>query len=281
MVQSSHSARLDRVIDYIHVHLDEDIDFESLAEIACLSPYHWHRIYVSMRGETITATIRRLRLLHAADRLANSDMPLASIAARARYGSTDAFAHAFKEAHGMAPGAYRADGSHAAFKAAHLALDATGFPIFVETLPSTRCAAISHQGPYLQINRAMDQLFSQLATQGLMPSEPRMLAVFFDDPDLVPQDRLRSVACIPVEGTPTLASPLLDTRLRGGRYARLRYKGPYADMKEAYRWLFGVWLPASGYEVDSEPTFEAYLNDPRTTAPKDLLTDIHVPLKAP
>ena len=73
--QASYQARLDRVVDHIYAHLDEDISPEGLAEVACLSSYHWHRIYVAMRGETIGATIRRLRLLRAADRLANSICP--------------------------------------------------------------------------------------------------------------------------------------------------------------------------------------------------------------
>ena len=46
---------------------------------------------------------------------------------------------------------------------------------------------------------------------------------------------------------------------------RLRYKGPYADIRDAYRWLFGVWLPGSGHEEDDAQTFEAYLNDRRDT----------------
>ena len=87
--QASYEARLDRVTDYIYEHLEEDIDPDRLAEVACLSPYHWHRIYAAMRGETISATVRRLRLLRAADRLANSDMPVRTIAERAGYSTAN------------------------------------------------------------------------------------------------------------------------------------------------------------------------------------------------
>jgi AraC family transcriptional regulator len=66
--QTSYAARLDRVAGYIYEHLDEDVRPEHLAEVACLSPYHWHRTYVGMRGETISATMRRLRLLRAGSR---------------------------------------------------------------------------------------------------------------------------------------------------------------------------------------------------------------------
>jgi AraC-like DNA-binding protein len=94
--QASYQARLDRVVDHIYARLDDDIRPEGFAEIACLSPYHWHRIYVAMRGETIGATIRHLRLLRAADRLANSGLDIGMIAAHAGYSGADAFARAFR-----------------------------------------------------------------------------------------------------------------------------------------------------------------------------------------
>jgi AraC family transcriptional regulator len=277
--QESYQARLDRVVDHIYAHLDEDIRQEGLAEIACLSPYHWHRIYVAMRGETIGATIRRLRLLRAADRLANSDLPVETIAERAGYRGADAFARAFRNAYGKTPTDYRATGSHAVFQAAAEAEDHAGFPVAIETLPATRCASVAHTGAYMQIDQAMGRLFTALATQKISAPNQAMRAVFFDDPDLAPVDSLRSAACSPIaEGVP-LTAPLGETVLRGGLYARLRYRGPYADMRGAYRWLLGVWLPQSGHEPDDEPIFEAYLNNPQHVATTDLLTDIHLPLK--
>jgi AraC family transcriptional regulator len=277
--QASYQARLDRVVDHIYTHLDEDIRPESLAEIACLSPYHWHRIYVAMRGETIGATLRRLRLLKAADRLANSDLDLNAIAERAGYSGADAFARAFREAYGKTPADYRATGSHAAFKAAAEAEDRAGFPVAIETLPASRCASVAHSGSYMLIDRAMGRLFTALATQKLIAPDQAMRAVFFDDPDLTPVNALRSRACSPVAEDTPLAAPLEEVVLRGGLYARLRYRGPYADMKGAYRWLLGAWLSHSGYEPDDEPIFEAYLNNPQHVAPTDLLTDIHLPLR--
>ena len=41
----SYNERIKRVQDYIYTHLDEDISIEKLADIACLSAYHWSRIY--------------------------------------------------------------------------------------------------------------------------------------------------------------------------------------------------------------------------------------------
>lgn len=276
---ASYKERLDRVVDFLHEHLEEEIGPEVLAEVANLSTYHWHRIYVAMRGESVSRTLRRLRLSRAADRLANSGMAVGEIAERAGYASADAFGRAFRDHYGRTPADYRASGSHAAFEAAVRREDARGFPVTVETLPARRCAGMRHMGSYLRIDSAMARLFSALDAQRLMGHGQAMLALFFDDPDLLPEEALRSMACSPVAEDAVIAPPLEEVVLRSGRYARLRYQGPYANMRGAYRWLLGTWLPSSGHEPDEAPVFEAYLNDPSQVAPTELLTDIHLPLR--
>lgn len=277
--QENYYDRLNRVLDYVYAHLEDDLSFDRLAEVACLSSYHWSRIYSAMRGETIVATIRRLRLQRAADRLANSDLDIGAVVARAGYSSTDTFGRAFRDAFGESPAAYREKGSHAAFKAANAASDASGFPVVVESLPERRCAGIDHTGSYMEIDHAMGKLFTELVARHALPAQPAMIGVFFDDPDLGPEEELRSRACLPVANSVTIDAPLVETVLRGGPYAKLSYTGPYADMRGAYRWFLGVWLPASGYEPDDAPIFEAYLNGPREVPQNELRTDIHLPLK--
>ncbi|KQW57765.1 MULTISPECIES: AraC family transcriptional regulator [Ensifer] len=280
LTQASYNARMNRVIDHVYAHLEEDISFDELADVACLSSYHWSRIYSAMRGETIASTIRRLRLQRAADRLANSDLEVRIVADRAGYASVDTFGRAFKDAFGMTPAAYRENGPHDAFRAANAAGDTNGFPVSVVTLPERRCASIAHRGSYMEIDRAMARLFTELAARGALPDRPEMIGVFFDDPDLGSEQDLRSRASMPIAGPITFDLPLTETVLRGGPYARLSYTGPYAAMRGAYRWFLGVWLPGSGHEPDDAPVFEDYLNDPRLVPQSELRTDIHLPLKS-
>ncbi len=103
---------------------------------------------------------------------------------------------------------------------------------------------------------------------------PRLL----DDPDIVPAESLRSIACISDDGTMPVEAPLQRRLLDGGDYAVLRHKGPYADMHKAYQWLFGEWLPQSGRQLRDSVMFEDYLNNPRDVPPTELLTEIHMPL---
>lgn len=52
---TDYRERLSRVQAYIHDHLDQPLDLARLAEVAHLSPYHWHRVYHALYGETIAA----------------------------------------------------------------------------------------------------------------------------------------------------------------------------------------------------------------------------------
>ena len=56
VTRESYARRLQRVIEHIWTRLDAPLDLEALAQVACLSPYHFHRIYRAMIGETVAET---------------------------------------------------------------------------------------------------------------------------------------------------------------------------------------------------------------------------------
>ena len=70
VTRESYARRLNRVAEHIWAHLDAPLDLAQLAEVACLSPFHFHRIYRAMIGETVAETVSRLRLQRASMELA-------------------------------------------------------------------------------------------------------------------------------------------------------------------------------------------------------------------
>jgi len=278
-VPDSYAKRLTRVSAYIHDHLDEDLTIDVLAGIACLSPYHWHRIYHGYFGETVAATVRRLRLQRAAADLAHTDKPIQQIAARARYDSQASFTRAFSAAFGLPPARYREVGSHSVFKVSPPQDVQAMYDVAIAQVPSIALIAVDHRGSYMSIGKSFDLLFATLASRNLIRPGLRMIAVYFDDPTSVPENDLRSQAGVAVPDPIPVDPPLVTTRIQGGEYAVLKYKGPYGDMRAAYDWLFGRWLPSSGRDAADAPIFEEYLNSPRDTPPTELRTDIYLPLK--
>ena len=61
-LREEYTARINRVIDYIERHLDEPLRLDTLARVANFSPYHFHRIFAALMGETLNQFIHRVRL---------------------------------------------------------------------------------------------------------------------------------------------------------------------------------------------------------------------------
>ena len=274
-----YEERMRRVLSYIHEHLEEDIDFATLADVACLSPYHWHRVYRAIKGETLAATVKRLRLHHAAGRLANSKMSIEEIAVRAGYGSVHAFTRAFTGAFGMPPATFRKTGSHTQFMGNHGDTVMTEHPVEIRELKALRLATLPYTGHYMTIGKAFDQLFGWFGSRGLLSGPVLSVGIYFDDPDSVPEDQLRSRAGVEVAPDFKVEPPIEAFVTDAGRYAVLTHKGPYSNMKSAYQWLYGKWLPQSGREPANAPCLERYLNMPGQVPPAELLTEICLPLR--
>ena len=274
----NYEERLNRVTAYVYDHLDDEIDLYKLSEIACLSPYHWHRIYHAMRGETLAETVKRLRLQRAAGYLAQTSMTIKEIAERSGYRNLQSFTRIFRSAYDMPPAHYRKTGSHTQFRTQNLQRSNAMYDVAIKTVPKTRAASVSHTGSYMQIGKAFDILYGWLAARDLIRPGIRSIGVFYDDTTVVPEANLRSRACVVTNNGFAIEPPLEHVDILGGEYAVLGHKGPYANMKAAYQWLYAEWLVQSGREVGDAPWFEEYLNSPRDTAPAELMTEIYLPL---
>lgn len=276
----NYHERMARVLAHLHAHLDEPLDLAGLAELAHLSPFHWHRTYHALFGETLAATQRRLRLHRAAGELANGRRSVREIALRQGYPNAQSFCRAFKAAYDLAPLDFRRHGPHKAYAAAPQAADGApdGFEVQIRWVPRVALAGLPHRGSYMGIGRAFECAMARLHGLGQVQPNSRWIAVYHDDPASVPTAQLSALAGLSVPEGWAPPPPLQAFAVGGGRCAVLRYRGPYASMHAAYRWLFGHWLVHSGEQAADLPVFEEYLNNPRDTAPADLLTDIGVPL---
>jgi AraC family transcriptional regulator len=275
---SLYENRLMRVSAYIHDHLDEELDMERLADIACMSSYHWHRIYRAIHGETLAATVKRLRLHRAAGDIVRTGLDISEIAKRSGYPNLQSFNRIFKSVYGMPPARYRKEGSHTVFEPSISGRATAMFDVTLKTIEPIELIGVPHTGSYMQISKAFETLFGTLHARGLAAPDMRLIGVYFDDPDIIPADKLRSIACVNAGEAVAAEPPLVRQSLSGGDYAVLRHKGPYADMHKAYQWLYAEWLPVSGRQLRDGLMFEEYLNNPRDTVPTGLLTDIYMPL---
>jgi AraC family transcriptional regulator len=268
---ASYERRLRRVTEHIWTHLDEPLDLAALADIACFSPYHFHRTYRAMLGETVAETVARLRLQRAAHQLQRTPMAIADISRAAGYASPAAFTRAFRLAYGRTPAAFRVSRRH-------VDPDTPGSAVEVQDRAPLRIACVRHHGPPNEIGRAFDRLLTWAGPRGFTSPPTLGVAVYLSDMTVTPPADQLALAGITV-GPEVQADDTVEIHeVPGGRHAVIVHRGPFAKLGQSYDALF-AWLPASGEEAANRPIIEINCNNPHGTRPPDLITEICLPLK--
>ena len=104
---STHKKIAEKVIAYIEDNLENDIDLKVIAESIGYSKFHLNRIFTEETGCTIYKYLQARRLTVAAQKLVDTDKPIAQIAYEAGYNSQQAFSLAFKQVYLYPPKTYR------------------------------------------------------------------------------------------------------------------------------------------------------------------------------
>jgi AraC family transcriptional regulator len=100
-------ARLSRVLGYIEEHLATDITVTDLANVACLSIFHFTRAFAGAMGVPPHRYVRRRRLENAKAMIATGRASLQEIALDCQFSSQSSFTRAFRRGTGMTPAGYR------------------------------------------------------------------------------------------------------------------------------------------------------------------------------
>ncbi len=99
--------RLRRVLDFIEAHLADDISLDDLAREACLSPYHFSRLFHEATGRPPHRYLIERRIQEAQKMLRSGRSSITEIALDTGFGSQSNFARTFRKISGFTPGQYR------------------------------------------------------------------------------------------------------------------------------------------------------------------------------
>lgn len=101
------ARRLKRVLEYVDMHLIDDVTVGDLAKVACLSVFHFSRAFAASMGVPPHRYVSQRRLDYAKAMIVTGRTPLDKIASDTRFASQSSFTRAFRRATGMTPGEYR------------------------------------------------------------------------------------------------------------------------------------------------------------------------------
>jgi AraC family transcriptional regulator len=279
-VRVDYVQSVNRAIDHVVRNLDGSLQLDEIANAAGFSPFHFHRVFKSLVGETLAQFVKRQRLERAVYLMSHAPRrSLTEIALECGFASSSDFSRSFKQRFGMPPSAFDLatfrDSRRDEFKSALSRDDGAtsfarlppgenpdGFEVELRNLPPRTVAYVRVLDPYSSMSAvigAYERLMAWATARGL--ADRQWLGYQWEDPEIVALKDCRYDVAVEVD----------DVRPEGeiGRFqfpamrvAEVRIKGGVELELRALDWMFGTWLPSSGYVPDDQPAFEAWIGRP-------------------
>ena len=271
--------RINKVVAYINDHLDESLDLKTLAEVAALSEFHFHRVFKALKGESIGAHISRLRIVAAARLLRYSALSIEDIAFNIGYEAPAALSKAFKNQYGITPTKYRTNKDIYIMKKEIINPDlALKAPKIMELEPKNLIyVALTGEYGTLDYGKAYEQLWAVVKSQKLFTKGIESICVSYDDPKITEASLQRSDIGLAIHKPAQPEGNVSCKTLAGGKYAVFFYQGSYSHLA-AVDDVAMRGVVESEYELRDEPLFEKYLNDSRRTPEEKLKTEVYIPV---
>lgn len=279
-VPGDYVERVNRAIDHVVRNLDGDLQLEEVARAACFSPFHFHRVFKSLMGETLAEFVKRQRLERALYLMSHApSRSLTEVALECGFGSSSDFSRSFRQRFGVPPSAfdlasYRKSRRNE-FDEAHTGDDGRprfarlrpgenpdGFEVVLRDLPPRTVAYIRVLNPFHSfavVTAACERLMSWADARGVL--DRPWLGYMWEDPDIVALEKCRYDVAVEVDHVQP-EGEIGRYDFPAMRVAEVRISGGLDLEVRALDWLFDTWLPRSGYEPDNQPAFEAWIGRP-------------------
>jgi len=303
-------ARINRVLDYIEQNIEREFTLDELAQISFFSKFHFHRIFSSVMNETLFDFIQRTRVEKAAYLLlADQVRPVTSITYDCGFSSPSLFSRTFKKYFMMSPSEWRRNKSNQSQMDSNtdqtvsktgkaeiiptvyveyaektirwrFSMNTQQQTVEVKDLPEMTVAYVRHIGPYKGNPALFESLFGKLCgwagPRNLIGKDAKFIVVYHDNPDITEENRQRISVSLVVPPSTEVSGETGKMTIASGKYAIARFLLSGSEFQEAWSWVYGTWLPQSGYQPDDRPCFEIY---PEEEKNGKFTVDICVPVK--
>lgn len=300
-------ARINRVMDFVGQNIDQTIDLARMAKIASFSPYHFHRIFLYVVGETPNDFILRIKLEKSGQLLHdNPKESVSDIAFKCGFVNISSFSRAFRNYFGMTTTEFRNQdkavyvkngirysknckavskiGKHpqqinpqfCSVEFKQLIIMDT--KIEIKQMPELNLIYCRHMGAFNQIGQAYEKLFKWAAPRGLVTVATKTVTVYHDDPAITTINKVRQDASILIEGNVKVEGEIGKSTVPAGKYAVGHFEIKETEFEQAWNTMC-AWLTESGYQPADSPTYEYYHNDYNEHPEHKFIVDICIPVK--
>lgn len=276
-----------KAIEFIETNINEPISTADVSDAAGYSLYHFSRVFLIVVGQTIKEYIRKRRMTVAAKRLlTDKNVRIIDLAFDCQFESQEAFTRAFKKMFQANPGEFRklTDPMRFLFQdrfladnLKHLKWGVTMEPVIKE---KESFMVVGMQEDFTHKTSCnIPKLWDRFAPS--MESVPNrkgthFLGVCEGNPDNINDENFLYMAAVEVDSLDDLPEGMEGKQIPKSSYAVFTHKGSLAKLGETSNYIWGSWLPKSGYKYGAID-FELY-DDRFNPATMDGELDIYVPI---
>lgn len=305
--RSEYISRVNKVIEFIYDHYNEQYNLDDFASIAHFSPFHFHRIFTMFTGETPADFFLRVRTEKAAQKLKDyRSKTISDVAFDCGFSSMALFARTFKKHFGVSATEYRKielplvvkNGVYYSKNGQPLSkiskinyslndevctinlkqLIIMEANVIVKEMPEMQTIYCRHTGSYDGIQKAYEKLFKFAGPRGLIKPDSHTVSVYHDDPSVTEISKVRQSACLVVESDVKVEGEIGKMTIPGGKYAVGHFEILVTQFEEAWNTMC-VWFTESGYEPGEGNPYEYYYCDPENHPEHKFVLDICIPVK--
>lgn len=280
----NYCKNVQKSIDFFEQHLKDDIDINTIIQQSCFSTTHFYRIFQALVGESLKDYIRKRRLSEAAIELCVSKKRLIDVAFEYGFNSQEVFTRAFSKLFGITPGRYRVLKKKMVlyekvnvYQKMIVNLN-KGNSIESKIIFDKEFRVIGLMQMVKPGNVSIRNLWSNFnlrkfeVVNAVTPNNLLGLCEYM--PKITDESEFVYIACIEVNGFSNIPKGMITKVIPPSKYAVFTHKGPIGWLKTTYDYIYGAWLPYSGYELAELDTIELYnSNNP------DCMIDIYIPIK--
>jgi len=279
-------SRIDRVVDYILQHPEDDLSLATLSRLANFSKFHFLRVFQAHKGMSAGKMVQLTRLKRASLQLVfNRTCRITDIALDAGFENPESFSRAFRRVYMQSPSQFRRSPKWELWQQLHneLALkqeETIDMQVEIIEFPETMIAAIEHHGPESQTYNTAMKFVEWRKENGVMFDQGETYGIHYTDPKNTFPEDYRQDICVsvnkPIKGNP---QGVITKIIPGGRCAVIRHMGSRDWMVAEVEYLIHEWLPQSGEQLRDFPIYFHYVNVGPHVREPDMITDIYLPIR--
>ncbi|MEA5009162.1 AraC family transcriptional regulator [Clostridium tyrobutyricum] len=265
--------QLEKAVLFIEENICNKVTVEQVANISGYSYYHFHRIFQAITGETIGNYIRLRRLSKAASELLYTDKKVLDIAISCEFESQESFSRAFKSLYGMTPNTYRKNRIDMIFvnkkplairDLKHLYQNITVKPEIIniseKRLVGIRYTAAISENPVYSMWKLFHSRYHEIINVKKNANQYSICEInkIFDEKQFDENASSNQFIGVQVDTFSKIPPNMYGKILHAGKYARFIHTGKTTDLYITYQYIWGTWIPCSGYALDMRDDFECY-----------------------